>query len=73
MSDVSKFISGPYELSCSAQPLANGNFLPKLTITKIEWMARPRTIAIEKGSFAQRDEAVAAAHATGLEWIKNYG
>lgn len=62
-----------YDLLCGATPNDSGQFKPTLVITKNVWPSRPRTIAIQRGAFANQEGAIQAAHAQGLEWIANYG
>lgn len=62
-----------YELLCGATLDSGGKFRPTLVITKNAWPSRPRTIAVERGSFESQEGAIQAAHAQGLAWIANYG
>ena len=62
-----------YELVCGAKPVDNGKFAPTLLISKQVWPTRPREIAVRRGDHASPDTAIDAAHAQGIEWIKDYG
>ena len=62
-----------YELVCGARRVDNGKFAPTLMISKQVWPTRPREIAVRRGDHASPDTAIDAAHAQGIEWIKDYG
>lgn len=72
--DASKvFKHQDYELICSAKPVDSGRFAPSLVVSKQVWPTRPREIAVPRGIYITEATAIEAAHAQGIEWIKNYG
>lgn len=73
METTTVFRHNEYELMCSAKALDGGTFTPALVIVKQVWPTRPREIAMERGDFPTAQDAIAAAHSQGLEWIQNYG
>lgn len=73
MSASKVFMHQDYELLCGAKVLANGRYVPTLSISKRAWPTRPRDIAFPRGDYPSEDEAIAAAHAQGLAWINDYG
>ncbi|WP_198971192.1 hypothetical protein [Xylophilus sp. ASV27] len=70
---LTTFRHGHYLLACSARVLANGRFVPELVITKDVWPTRPRSIAMDKAEFEVEEDAIAAAHSRGIEWVAHYG
>ena len=62
-----------YELLCSAKPVDAGRFAPNLIISKQVWPTRPREIAVPRGEHGSEEAAIAAAHAQGIDWIRDYG
>jgi hypothetical protein len=62
-----------YELQCGARPLDDGRFKPTLTVAKDRWPKRPREIDVPVGEHKSETEAIAAAHARGIDWINEYG
>jgi hypothetical protein len=62
-----------YELVCGANPVDGGKFAPTLVVSKQVWPTRPRVIAVERGGYLNSDSAIDAAHAQGIEWVRNYG
>jgi hypothetical protein len=73
MQTESVFHHGDYQLACSARKMANGRYLPSLTVTKVVWPTRVRTIAIEARDFEAEDAAIEEARVRGMEWIAHYG
>lgn len=67
------FVHLDYELVCAASPVDGGRFAPSLVISKQVWPTRPRVIAVDRGGYLTLDSAIEAAHAQGIEWVKNYG
>jgi hypothetical protein len=62
-----------YDLTCSAQACDNGMFQAALVIARNRWPSRPRTIAVSRDRLPTAEDAIASAHAQGLEWIRNFG
>ena len=62
-----------YELTCTAKLVDGGRFAPALTLCKQVWPTRPREISVPRGDHLTEAEAIAAAHAQGVEWIRDYG
>ena len=62
-----------YELHCGAKALDGGRFKPTLTLAKDRWPKRPREIEVPLGQYTSELEAIEAAHARGIEWIRDYG
>jgi hypothetical protein len=62
-----------YELVCSAKAVDSGKFAPALSVSKQVWPTRPREIAVDRGDYRTEDAAIDAAHAQGIEWVRNYG
>lgn len=62
-----------YELACSARLCDNGLFEPVLVIRSHTWPNRPRTIAMRRGNHVTAEEAIAAAHEQGVEWVAHFG
>lgn len=73
MIETQTFRLNDYELTCSAHATDNGRFEPVLVISKSAWPSRPRTIAVQRGAHPSAELAIAAAHAQGIEWVRNYG
>jgi hypothetical protein len=44
-----------------------------LTVCKQVWPTRPREIAVPRGDYLSAQSAIDAAHAQGIEWIRDYG
>lgn len=62
-----------YELQCSAKPVDSGRYAPHLIVAKQIWPTRPREIAVQRGNHLSAETAIDAAHAQGIEWIRDYG
>lgn len=73
MSASKVFVHQDYELLCGAKVLANGRYVPTLSVSKQAWPTRPRDIAFPRGDYPSEQAAIEAAYAQGLEWIRNYG
>jgi len=73
MNETRIFRHQDYELACTAEVTDDGRFKPALIVSRQVWPSRPRTIALERGAHDSADHAIEAAHAQGLEWIRNFG
>jgi hypothetical protein len=62
-----------YELQCSATCADSGKFVPSLVVSRQSWPRRPRIIAVQRGEHCSEETAIDAAHAQGIEWIRDYG
>jgi hypothetical protein len=62
-----------YELQCSATGVDSGRFVPSLVVSRQSWPRRPRVIAVQRGEHRSEETAIDAAHAQGIEWIRDYG
>lgn len=62
-----------YELQCSATGLDSGRYVPSLVVSRQSWPRRPRIIAVQRGEHGCEESAIDAAHAQGIEWIRDYG
>jgi hypothetical protein len=62
-----------YELTCSANLLDSGRFVPGLVVSKQVWPTRPRTIDMRRGDFVTEESALDAAQRQGIDWIRDYG
>ena len=67
------FSTKGYELRCGARALDSGSFMPTLVVSKHLWPSRPRTIAMNGEACPNVEEAIAAAHAQGLAWVRDFG
>jgi hypothetical protein len=62
-----------YAFHCEAKLLDNGRFAPMLSVLRQRWPSRPKEIAIPRGDYATREEAVDAAHRLGIDWVRDFG
>lgn len=67
------FHCGHYKLTCSAQACDNGLYRAALVVSKVAWPGRPRTIAMRHDHHPTAQTAIDAAHAQGLEWVRDFG
>jgi hypothetical protein len=62
-----------YEMQCSATSADGCRFVPSLVVSRQSWPRRPRIIAVQRGEHSCEETAIDAAHAQGIEWIRDYG
>ena len=69
------FEYGPYELVCTATPVAGGGFSASLVVALGHDSAREETAVTlgKAGPFGTEEEAFAHAQASGMEWVDNFG
>jgi hypothetical protein len=62
-----------YDLQCGARAADGGMFAPTLVVSRRTWPSRPRVIAMSRGSFATKSDAIESARAQGVQWVTDFG
>jgi hypothetical protein len=62
-----------YDLLCGARAAEHGMFAPTLVVSRRTWPTRPRVIAMARGSFATKADAIDSAREQGVQWVTDFG